>query len=274
MCKFYKTMPNFNKFDNICLDLPALFEKQNFDFSVNQRFSPNSSTKSEYKIKVFSWAFSSLRLFCFGFLYKTNILPRLMYANVLLGWFNDFKRFWVGFLGNRVIDIFDFHFLRQTYRAKFQEVSLDHGDEKNPSKFLAAWQEPGTMFYLLQSVWRYSKSAFLEIYPFYRFIKPKSHILEYGCGIAPATQGLIRYCSYKNLKFTLADISQIAFLCVRWKLSQKPYVNFITINPSIALNLPKDEQYDTIICLTVLEHLTNPTEVVENFIGKLKPGVC
>ncbi|MEK7104004.1 MAG: methyltransferase domain-containing protein, partial [Patescibacteria group bacterium] len=174
------------------------------------------------------------------------------------------------YLENRNIDVVDFHFLRNTYRAKFQEVSLDHTDEKNPEKFLASWQLQGNIFYLFQSIWNYSKKAYLDCWLFAKHIKKDSHILEYGCSVAPITQGFLKYFGYKNLKFTIADIPQISFLYARWKLSNN--ANSIEINPSKRDNLPQGVKYNVIFCLTVFEHLSNPLEVVESFFEHLEKG--
>lgn len=265
---------SYNKFNNVFLDIRAEFKKQDDFFALNRKVDANLSTKIECKRFCLAPIYCKLKLVFFGFLYKAGILSRAMYSNVLLGWFFSFKKFWVDYLGNRNIDIIDFHFLRLNYRVKFQEVSLDHTNEKNAEKFLSSWQNQTNIFYLFQSVWNYSKKAFLDVYLFSRFIKPQSHILEYGCGIAPIAQGLINYFPYKKLRFTIADIEQIAFLYARWKLASKPYVNFISIKPSLRDNLSREVKYDVITCLTVFEHLLNPLEVAESFFSHLnKEGI-
>ncbi len=253
-----------NKFDNVFLDISEEFKRQNMFLELGGQTS-KKILGSVLGGSVILWLWGVF----LGFLYKTGILPKLFYSNICLAWFYEFKNFWVDYLGNRNIDICDFHFLRNTYRAKFQEVSLDHIDEKNPEKFLAVWQLPGNIFYLFQSVWNYSKKAYLDCWLFAKFIKKNSHILEYGCSIAPITQGLIKYFGCKNLKFTIADIPQISFLYARWKLADNNRVDSIVINPAKNDNLPVGEKYNVIVCLTVFEHLSNPLEVANTFLNHL-----
>ncbi|MCL5010730.1 MAG: class I SAM-dependent methyltransferase [Patescibacteria group bacterium] len=203
-----------------------------------------------------------------GFLQKTGLWQRLVLSNQALGWFNEFRKFWVGCLENRPIDVFDFHYLRNVYRSGFQGVSVEN--EKAGKKFEAAWQESPDLFLLFQAIWHYGQKAYLTFYPFLKYIPKGAGLLEYGCGIAPVTQGLIKYCSYKKLKFTIADIRQINFLYARWKLSFSPNVNFITIDSALPDNLPANELYDVIICLTVFEHLPNPLSVAQSFYSHLR----
>lgn len=258
-------MENCNRFDKVCLDIEKEFQKQ--DKILEHR---NKGVKE--KIGIPRAFFCLVKMYLFGLLQKTGILKRLFFNNWILGWFFDFKKFWVDYLGNRPIDVVDFHFLRNTYRAKFQDVSLDHADEKNPEKFLASWQGQGNIFYLLQSVWNYSKKAYLDCWLFAKYIKKNSHILEYGCSVAPITQGFLKYFSYKNLKFTIADIPQISFLYARWKLMDYDNVESILIDLVKKDNFPQHANYSAIICLAVFEHLPSPLEAVNSFFNHLNSG--
>lgn len=253
-----------NKFDNVVLNINEEFKKQ------NQLLGLSCKKKKQ---ETFQETFFGFLLFFKGLflvlLYRLGILQRLFYVNFCLGWFYEFKKFWVNYLGNRNIDVLDFHFLRNSYRAKFQEVALDHSNEKNSEKFLEAWQKQGNIFYLFQSVWNYGKKAYLDCWLFAKFVKKDSHILEYGCSIAPITTGFLKYFSYKNLNFTIADIPQISFLYAKWKFAQNPRVNFIEINPCQKNNLTLDIKYNAIFCLTVFEHLPNPIDVAEDFFNHL-----
>jgi len=267
-------MQNYNKFDNVFLDINKEFEKQNtFLAGVQTRGAALPKTEPKFLGGLLPYIVPLWGAFL-ALLYKLGILQKLFYANICLAWFYDFKKFWVDCLGNRNIDVIDFHFLRNIYRAKFQEVSLDHSDEKNPEKFLASWQSQGNIFYLFQSVWHYSRKAYLDCWLFVKYIKKNSYVLEYGCSIAPITQGLTKYFSYKNLKFTIADIPQISFLYARWKLAGRKDVDSIIIDSAKRDNLPEEKKYNAIFCLTVFEHLPNPLEVVESFFNHLeKDGV-
>lgn len=260
----------FNKFDKVWIDIEKVFNEQSLNLNRTHKFDKNSSTRKEYRIRFLKMIGCLMRMYSMGILYKLGLLEKLMCSNLLIGWFEEFRKFWVDYLKNRPIDIIDFHFLRVNYRTKFQEVSYE--DELNPTKFIKAWQKQENVHLLFHCIWKYAKSAYLDFHPFLRYIRNKAHILEYGCGIAPITTGLIKYCPYKKLKFTIADIKQINFLYARWKFSQKDYINSITIDPAICDNLPAQENYDVILCLTVLEHLPNPFEVIKVLHNHLKTG--
>ncbi|MBU2540167.1 class I SAM-dependent methyltransferase [Patescibacteria group bacterium] len=261
---------NYNKFNRVYINIDQKFKEQDLWLSTVHKFDKNSSTRKEYKIRFISRIFNLLKMYYMGILERTNVLEKFLFSNLSTKWFSSFKDFWVDYLGNRPIDIFDFHFLRGSYRAKFQEVV--HTNERNAKEFVKRWQAIGCIFMVFNAVWRYTKLAYLGFYPFLKYISNNSSILEYGCGIAPITEGLIRYCSYKNLKFTIVDIKQINFFYARWKFANKNYINFITIGPAIKDNLPSGAKYNVIICRTVFEFLTNPVEIVKILHQHLEKG--
>lgn len=261
---------NFNKYDNIYINVEEKFREQDQELLVQHKFDRNFSTRKEYRIKLVAQIFSLIRMYFIMVLCALGIYQKFVYSNLLLAWFKEFSKFWVGYLKNRPIDVIDFHFLRLNYRKKFQDVA--HTDENNPKEFVNTWQVQANIYLLFSAVWKYAKSIYFDFYRALRYIPNNAHVLEYGCGIAPMTERLIKFAPYKNLKFTLADIKQINFLYTRWKFSKKRYVNFATINIAVADSLPLDEKYDVIICPTVFEHLPNPLETVKVFYGRLKQG--
>lgn len=257
-----------NKFDKVSINIEQKFKEQDLDLIKTYKFDKNSSTKKEYKLNFYQEVICLLKMYFTGALYKSGILEKLIYSNLYINWFYEFRKFWVDYLKNRPIDVIDFHFLRFNYRKKFQEIL--HEDEKSPQKFIKSWQRYENISILFSTIWKYAKSQYLDFYPFLKYIPNNAHILKYGCGIAPITEGLIKYCPYKNLKFTIADIKQINFLYARWKFSKKKYINFVTIDPAILDNLPINEKYDVILCLTVLEHLPNPFEIIKVLYSHLE----
>jgi len=265
-----KQNKSFNKFDKVNIDVERKFKEQDLDLIKTHKFDNNFSTRKEYRLKFYPKVICLPKMYFIGALYKSGILEKSIYSNLYINWFYEFRIFWVDYLKNRPIDIVDFHFLRLNYRKKFQGVS--HEDEKSPRKFIKSWQRYENIAILFSSIWKYAKSQYLNFHPFLRYIPINAHILEYGCGIAPITEGLIKYCPYKNLKFTIADIKQINFLYARWKFHLKNYINFVTIDPAILDNLPKNEKYDVILCLTVIEHLPNPFEIIKVLYNHLKRG--
>lgn len=261
---------DYNKFDKALIDINQKFKEQNLWLNTVHRFDKNSSTKKEYKIWLVSKIFNLSKMYFMLFLLKTGVLEKLIFSNLSTKWFNEFFSFWVDYLKNRPIDVFDFHFLYGSYRAKYQEIGQT--DEQGTKEVLLKWQDGWSVYRVFNSVWRYAKLRYLNFYSFLKYIPDNSHILEYGCGIAPITEGLIRYCPYKNLKFTIADIEQVNFFYARWKFASKDYVNFITINSVAKSVLPPKEKYNAIICITVFEFLTNPLEIVKMLQGHLKEG--
>lgn len=251
----------YNIFDKVYIDINQKFKEQNLWLNTIHKFDKNSSTKKEYKIKLISKLFNLLKMYYMLVLLETGVLEKLVFSNLSTKWFNTFRDFWVGLLKNRPIDVFDFHFLYGSYRAKYGEIVQTN--EENIKEFIEKWQAQWSVYRVFNSVWRYAKLAYLGFYPFFKYIPDNSSILEYGCGIAPITEGLIKYCSYKNLKFTIADIEQINFFYARWRLANKNYINFVTIDPAIKDNLPSGQKYNVIICITVFDFLVNPFEIVK-----------
>lgn len=210
-----------------------------------------------------------IKMYFIGALLKMGIYERLIYSNLVLGWFKEFKNFWISCLLEKTIDVVDYHYLRLYYRIKFQNVS--HENEGNSEKFLETWQKQENLSILFHAVWYHAKTAYLTFYPFFKYLPKKGRILEYGCGTAPITQGLLKYQSHRNYEFTIADILQINFLYALYSIGRYKNVKSITMGP-YENSIKKPNYYDVIFCFTVFEHLPNPLEVAKGFYESLKPG--
>ena len=124
-----------NKFDRVCINIEEKFKQQDLELFNGLRFNKDSSTQ---KIKGSNKFVCLIKMYYVAILYKVKLLERLIYSNILLGWFYKFKEFWVDYLKNRPIDVIDFHFLRINYRIRFQDIA--HDDENDPKKFIKSWQ--------------------------------------------------------------------------------------------------------------------------------------
>ena len=86
-----------------------------------------------------------------------------------------------------------------------------------------------------------------------RFCTNESHVLEYGCGIAPMADFLANQIGDKHkLKFTLTEVPSEHYEFAKWRLG--------------------DEKFDFVCLMDVLEHLPNPYDVVENIYNHMNMG--
>jgi len=198
------------------------------------------------------------------FLRKIKLYPKLVDSGFIRRWFDEFNFYWQKELKGRPLKLHDFFYLHSYYRVKFQDISLE--SENNSDKFLQDWQKPANIYQTFSCAYQYASNPFSYI-PFKKYLKRNSSILEYGCGFAPITTSLAHYKPNKY-NLSIADIPQYTYHYAKWKLS-KFKVKTIDIDPS---KLPQLEKYDVIFIITVLEHLTNPLEVIKHLSDHLNPN--
>lgn len=238
-----------NKFDNI---------------EININLIKNNVLKN--KTNLHRYLFPKFNLFLKIFFRAINISKEFTYSYIFTDWFNEFKDFWTQNLQGRPIDIIDFHFLRLSYRTKFQNVK--HTNETDKDEYLKAWNLNECIYLLFGSVWINAKSSYLDLLHYYFRLPKRGKVLEYGCGIAPFTTGMLKYFPSKKYDFEIVDILQINFLYAIYRLSNKPNVSYRILDPQN--NLAYKNNYSAIICKTVLKHIPNPLEVVKSFHNALK----
>ncbi|MDA8168363.1 MAG: class I SAM-dependent methyltransferase [Nitrospiraceae bacterium] len=252
-----------NRFDSYCPDIRQLLKEQGECFSCARVETGSDSgmglvdryVKYPLRLKFVSW------------LKHNGIYDFLLRTHVLTGWFDEFRRYWVGELGNRPVNIHDFYFLQNLYRMKFQDLGLDV--EEGYDLHLKTWQSHKTVYLLFQSQFRHRGDDFSR---YMRFIKKGARVLEYGCGIAPVTAWLSSYTPHLKLRLSFADIATLNFHYARWRLREKPFAKAIEINPDD--DFPLAESYDAIFLFAVLEHLPRPMRTVEHLFDKLNLGGC
>ncbi len=188
---------------------------------------------------------------------------RLVHANLVLDWFNEFSTYWSDVLGNRPLMPADFHYLRGVYRQRQQDFEIVDG--ASPDEHLAAWQAPELVFQLFSVVYREAVNPW-HLWDLMRRIPRGARVLEFGCGIAPATTMLLRGAPGRR-SYAIADLPTLAFHYARWRLGALATAIPLTVEPG-----PLPGRYDAIVCLQVFEHLPSPLATIETFIDALTPG--
>lgn len=239
----------YNFFDNIKLNIPEIKNKV-----------------LDNKIKYSKSSFPKLDLICNILIHLSGISKEFIYSYLFTKWFKEFKVFWTKILNGRPIDIIDFHFLRCLYRVKFQSVR--HFNESNSTDFLKAYNTNESLYLLLSGIWSYAKLGYLNFLSIYSKLPGEGKVLEYGCGIAPFTTGMLRYFPSKKFDYEISDILQINFLYAIFRLSNQKNVKYRFLEPYN--NTVEKNNYSVIICQTVLEHLPDPLKVVKSFYKGLK----
>src|SRR6266511_2026019 len=115
---------------------------------------------------------SRARLYALGALVRLGLHRRLVYANLRLGWFHEFQRYWGDELGNRPIHPHDFYFLAGVYRQRLQTIHFDHIEDArlaSDDKHLEAWRDPRIVHHLFPHTFRRALSP-LRVHPFIRWV--------------------------------------------------------------------------------------------------------
>lgn len=256
----------FHDFSNI--DISKLHKEINKIFiKDNESFLSNGNNLNYFYLSKILRRKNIIHHYFQLFLYKTGLYRKAAQLGIIDDYLKDFYKYWINELNGRPIEIHSFHYLRNELRKKFQSLETLES-ESDGNLFLEPWQNPITIYLLFGAVYKYGCMPF-SYFPFRKWIHNKDNILEYGCGVAPFTTSLIRAgyeCSY-----TLADIPQINFHYAKWLLkNSNKKVRFVDIVPYKRTKL--NEDYDVIVLLTVLEHLPDPYEVIQNLTNQLKPG--
>ena len=97
----------------------------------------------------------------------------------------------------------------------------------------------------------------------------RGRILDFGCGTATLSLAWQRDFA-PNAHLYLADVNNLARRFVKWRLDKCPsrHVEMVATD----LQVIPDGELDVLVCLDVLEHLPNPSEVFIAIERKLKHG--
>ncbi len=196
-------------------------------------------------------------------LLRTGLYEPFIEAGFISGWFKEFKEYWSKVLNGRPIYLHDFYFLLGIYRQKYQKIEVQ--TNANKGAYLKSWQHKDTLYQLFGAVRRYAYAP-LHCYKLEKWIEHGDAILEYGCGIAPVSNYLMKYSTKRKLNITIADIRQINSHFARWRIGE--IAHFIEIQP-YDNNLP-NEYFNVIFMITVMEHLPDPMNTIVNVTNSLK----
>src|SRR5882672_10536400 len=258
-----------NLYDDFQPDVPLLLKQQDARLTP-----PDPAARSGDGLGALGALHSRMLLYGLGALVKLGLHRRLVYANLALGWFYEFQRYWVEELGNRPIHPHDFYFLSGVYRQRLQTIHFEHIENAalaSDDKHLEAWRDPRVVHHLFAHTFRLALSP-LRVHPFIRWIPRRGRVVEYGCGAAPVLTALARHYRHLDLQLVGADIPHLLFHYARWKFRGDRFVSMVPIVPNDDTPLPGE--YDTIFCLETFEHLPRPVAVVEHLYRALKPGGC
>jgi len=236
-----------NKFDQMTVDIDELF-MQPSEGRLNKEFP--------------SFLQRIIKRLTIGSLLKTGLHRRLVDSGFIRGWFDEFELYWITVLDGRPLQLPDFFFLLGVYRQKFQACSVQQG--AGSREFLAAWQDPKALYLLFGAVRTYAHQPFFGFRQ-EKWVKNNDKILEFGCGIAPATNFFLNYSTRRRLTFDIADIRQINSHYAKFRFGTAAH--WIELETHNAV-LPR-KRYNVVFLIQVLEHLPDPVSAIRAICDSL-----
>ena len=184
-------------------------------------------------------------------------------------WFDQFAEYWSTVLGGRPLrSPDDFHFLRNTYRSRFQESEVSTVNDD--ASHLAAWQQPEVIYMLFNQVFVESLSLKTRVVSSLQQHVPQGRCLDFGCGVgslAHADDTLFR----GRRSWVMADVETLALHYAGWRFSGRAGFSVQALTPENAFALPAGP-FAAICCVTVFEHLPHPLETARQMAEALLPG--
>lgn len=139
--------------------------------------------------------------------------------------------------------------------------------QKLPDDFYASWQKERASQNIaansLNQILSYG-AVYSTILNLFRNSK-QLKICDYGCGTAILSRGLIESLDVQS--YLLLDVENEVQNFVKKLFSENKNVSIQDV-----ISYRGDEQFDFLICLDVLEHLENSSEVYQQIRKMIKPG--
>ena len=251
-------LPGGNAFDDLRVDI------QQSHLSFRRLKSPRRKTISFALINRFRFYLDAL-------LMKLGFYETLAINGIYNKWFHRFTHYWSHVLGGRPLwNKLDFFFLLHDYRKSIQSSKVFNWD--TPSHHLKNWQAPSNLYHTLHYVRKLATRPIINP-TFWKHLRRRARVLEYGCSLAPYYSCYSNYFSHLNCSWTLADIPNFPFHYCKFANHDSSDVEFLTIYESL-FNAPLAdcEPFDAIILTEVFEHLDNPLPFVRHMFSKLNSG--
>jgi len=156
----------------------------------------------------------------------------------------------------KIIDIY------QTKRQ--QTISLWGKKKRNTeAKIHSFYQE--TDYFIFRQNHYHRHKIYLDI-ALPLLLKKQGSFCEYGGGIGSVTKFLTKI--FPGWQYTIVDLDCPVLKFARWRFKNNQNVSCATVTSD---KLPLNKKYDVIVCLDVLEHVSNPFKVIKHLISNLKP---
>lgn len=262
MNSVFKADRQFNKWDNLAVDVKAIYESY-----------PAGRTVSHVVDTPTTALFRGLYKSPFLPLSARRFLRKICFQSHLdESWFHEFSQYWFDILDGRPLwGVQDFYFLMNLYRMRFQDNQIpETGDA---SVHLEAWQRPELLYQLMHLVYKETIVDYAHlIRKMYSYGRRIQNFLEFGCGIGPVTASLYQFFDKQPEKIYFSDIQTIAFHYATHRFARYKNAEPLLLTPDNDFRLTISEPLDVITCLTVFEHLNKPFETVCSFYENLRPG--
>lgn len=139
---------------------------------------------------------------------------------------------------------------------------------KDPTKFYSSWVgKLGAMNLVVNSKDQFKRPYIYRAFEKYVHKRFEGKILDYGCGTASLSLSLLKE-NFPKAKLILSDVDNLAReFVIEYSKNHKEF----NISPvTLDLDAIEDNSLDIILCIDVLEHLKNPSEVFFLLNRKLK----
>lgn len=154
----------------------------------------------------------------------------------------------------------------EAYQQKRPQTALLWGTKvrKTTKQIHSFYQE--TDYFVYRQTYFHRHKLHLDI-ALSLLLKPTGKFCEYGGGVGPITNKLIKF--FPKRQYHIADLDCPVLNFAKWRFKNKKNVSFSTVtSKSLALK----DNFDVIVCKQVLEHVPDPLAVVKHLVSHLNPN--